>query len=157
MNSSPLIRRASEADVPTLVALMSDFYAESNFPLPVASATRTFAALLAAPHLGAVWIAELDAMPVGHVVMTVAFSMEYGGLRGFIDDLYVRPPARGGGIGMALLTAVRDHATARGLRALCVETGLADHPARSLYMRAGYIDSQHALLVQPLASPVHLT
>jgi GNAT superfamily N-acetyltransferase len=152
-----IIRSATSADVRALVGLMSEFYAEARFTLGTAAAARAFEALLSAPELGTIWLAELDDQPLGHLVLTVAFSMEYGGLRGFIDDLYVRPAARGRGIGAALLDAAREGAIARGLRALCVETGLEDHPARSLYARAGYVDSEHALLVQPLAAAVHLT
>ena len=152
-----IIRSATEADIGALVALMIDFYAEAGFTLSAAPPTRAFEGLLAAPALGAAWLAEEDGLPVGHVVLTVAFSMEFGGLRGFIDDLYVRPSARGRGTGAALLAAARDGALARGLRALCVETGLADHPARGLYARAGYVDSEHALLVQTLAAPLHAT
>jgi GNAT superfamily N-acetyltransferase len=149
------IRLATGADVHALVRLMADFYAEAEFTLPAAAATRAFEALLSTPDLGAIWLAELEDKPVGHAVLTVAFSMEFGGLRGFIDDLYVSPGARNRGIGAALLAAAREGALARGLRALCVETGLEDHPARSLYARAGYADSKHALLVQPLAPAVH--
>lgn len=149
------VRPAGPADVPALVGLMQTFYAEADFPLPAAPAARAFGTLLATPQLGAVWLAECDGAAVGHVVLTVAFSMEYGGPRGFIDDLYVRPRDRGRGTGAALLAAAREGALDRGLRALCVETGLADHPARGLYARAGYADSGHALLVQPLAAPVH--
>ena len=152
-----IIRPATRADVPALVALMAEFYAEASFTLGAGAAARAFEALLAAPASGAIWIAELGGEPLGHLVLTVAFSMEFGGLRGFIDDLYVRPAARNRGTGAALLEAARQGAIARGLRALCVETGLADHPARSLYARAGYVDSEHALLVQPLAAAVHLT
>ena len=150
------IRLATSADVRALVGLMAEFYSEAKFKLDTAAATRAFGAILATPSLGAIWLAEQDEEPLGHLVLTVAFSMEYGGLRGFVDDLYVRPSARGRGIGAALLDAAREGAIARGLRALCVETGLADHPARSLYARAGYVDSEHALLVQPLATPAHL-
>jgi GNAT superfamily N-acetyltransferase len=149
------VRPAGPADVAALASLMQGFYAEADFPLPAGAAARAFASLLAAPHLGAVWLAGREGEAVGHVVLTVAFSMEYGGPRGFIDDLYVRPSDRGRGIGAALLAAAREGALARGLRALCVETGLAGHPARGLYARAGYAESGHALLVQPLAAPVH--
>lgn len=149
------IRPATDADIHALVALMTDFYGEAGFTLSPAPPTRAFEALLASPSLGAVWIAEEDGLAIGHVVLTLAFSMEFGGLRGFIDDLYVRPAARGRGTGAALLAAARDGAHARAARALCVETGLADHPARGLYARAGYVDSEHALLVQPLAAPMH--
>ena len=152
-----MIRLATRRDVHALAGLMAEFYSEANFTLDTAAATRAFETLLAAPALGAVWLAEQDEEPLGHLVLTVAFSMEYGGLRGFIDDLYVRPATRGRGTGAALLEAAREGAIARGLRALCVETGLEDHPARSLYARAGYVDSEHALLVQPLAAAVHVT
>lgn len=149
------IRLATEADIPALVALMTDFYAESDFVLSAAAATRTFDALFAAPALGAVWLAEEADAPVGHLVLALSFSMEYGGLRGFIDDLYVRPAARGQGAGAALLTAAQDGARARGLRVLQVETGQPPHLARPLYARAGYVDSGHALLTLPLAAPLH--
>ena len=149
------IRPASPADLPALVGLMQAFYAESDFPLSTARAAEAFAELLASPHLGGVWLAERDGEVVGHLVLTVVFSMEYGGLRGFIDDLYVRPAERGRGTGAALLAAAREGAVTRGLRALCVETGKTDHPARRLYARAGYADSEHSLLVQPLAPPLH--
>jgi GNAT superfamily N-acetyltransferase len=150
------IRLATGADVRALVGLMAEFYSEATFTLDASAAAHAFETLFATPSLGAIWLAVQEEEPIGHLVLTVAFSMEYGGLRGFIDDLYVRPSARGRGTGAALLDAAREGAVARGLRALCVETGLADHPARSLYARAGYADSEHALLVQPLAAAVHL-
>jgi predicted N-acetyltransferase YhbS len=109
------IRTATAADIPELVALMAAFYAESNFPLPPSSATRAFEALLAQPHLGAVWLAEYDGAVVAHVVLTIGFGMEYGGLRGVVDDLYVRPMMRGRGVGGRLLTAVRAAATEQGV------------------------------------------
>ena len=149
------IRAATKTDIPAFAGLMVDFYAESDFTLSSAAATRGFDALLASPALGAVWLAEEDEVPVGHIVLAISFSMEYGGLRGFIDDLYVRPAARGRGVGAALLGAARDGAVARGLRLLQVETGDASHLARPLYARAGYVDSGHALLSLPLAAPVH--
>jgi GNAT superfamily N-acetyltransferase len=149
------IRRAAATDVPALVALMTVFYAESAFPLPEANAVRAFHALLADPRLGAIWIAEMHGRAVGHVVLTVSFSMEYGGLRGFIDDLFVHPDARRNGIAGALLAAVRAECVARGVRALLVETSTDNTPAMAAYTQAGYVNSGHALLSLPLAPPVH--
>jgi GNAT superfamily N-acetyltransferase len=152
---TPEIRHATAADVPTLVALMTAFYAESDFPLPGGPAARAFQALIADPRLGGVWLAEVGGGAAGHVVLTVCFSMEYGGLRGFIDDLYVRPDARGQGVGARLLSAARAAAVGRGVRALHVEVGPENQTARRLYERAGYVDSGHLLLSLPLAAPVH--
>ncbi len=150
-----MIRPAIPADVPALVVLMTEFYAESDYVLPSAPATRAFEMLLADARLGGVWLAEEDGTPVGHLVLTLSFSMEYGGLRGFIDDLYVRPAARGRGVAAALLTAARVAALERGVRALHVEAGPDNLVARRVYERAGYADSGHLLLTLPLAAPVH--
>lgn len=151
------IRLASDADVPALVALMTAFYAEADFPLPAEPAAAAFRGLLADPRLGRVWLAEEGGVVVGHLVLTLCFSMEYGGLRGFIDDLYVRPEARGRGAGAALLAAARAAAIESDVRALHVEVGPQNEIARRLYARAGYADSGHQLLTLPLAAPVHAT
>lgn len=152
---TPQIRPAAASDVPALVELMTAFYAEASFPLPVGPATNAFQTLLANPQLGSVWLAESDRKAVGHAVLTLSYSMEYGGLRGFVDDLYVRPQARGRGLGLALLDAVRSTCAERGVRALHVEVGPDNATARRLYARAGYTDSGHLLLSLPLAAPVH--
>ena len=152
---APEIRPAGAADVPALVALMQDFYAEAGYALPAESAARAFEALLAEPALGGVWIAEAGGAAVGHVVLTVCFSMEYGGPRGFIDDLFVRPSGRGRGAGAALLAAARSAAAARGVRVLHVEVGVDNDVAQRLYTRAGYADCGHRLWSLPLLPPAH--
>jgi len=151
------IRPAHIGDVPTLVALMQAFYAEAGFSLSHGPAARAFETLLADPRLGGVWVAEEAGVAVGHLAMTVCFSMEYGGSRGFIDDLYVRPSMRGRGVGRDLLAAARANAVARGIRALHVEVGPDNQIARGLYARAGYADTGHLLLSLPLDTPVHDT
>ena len=110
-------RAAGLADIPALVALMAEFYAESGFPLATAPATRAFARLIGDPALGAVWLIEADGEPAGYVVLTVCYAMEYGGLRGFVDDLFVRSPFRGRGLGGEAMAELRRAAEARGVRA----------------------------------------
>lgn len=149
------VRLATPDDVPTLVALMGEFYAESEYPLPAEAASRAFAALLGDPRLGAAWIMEADGEPAGHVVLTVGFSMEYGGLRGFVDDLFVRAAFRGRGLAAMGLATLRAEAEARGVRALLVETVGGDERAQRVYRRAGFEACDHLLLTLPLADPVH--
>jgi ribosomal protein S18 acetylase RimI-like enzyme len=149
------VRRATTADVPALVALMGEFYAESGFPLPVAEATGTFNRLLSAPHLGAAWLMTAGDVPAGFAVLTTAFSMEYGGLRGFVDDLFVAPQYRRQGFASAALDAVKRASTELGVRALLVETSLANDAAVRVYRRAGFVENGRLLLTMPLASAVH--
>ena len=149
------VRIARRDDVPTLVALMTEFYDEAGYSLPPEPATRAFLALLDDPRLGRVWLVESGGVPVGHLVLTLGFSMEFGGLRGFIDDFFVRPAARGKGLGAAALAAVKLECTTLGVRALLVETGPSEHPARRLYERAGFQESGRALLSQALVPALH--
>ena len=151
------MRLAQPDDIPQLVELMTDFYAEAGYPLPADAATRTFAGLLADPRLGRVWMMEADGEPAGYVVLTVSFSMEYGGLRGFVDDLFVRPGFRGRGLAAAALAELRRTAEEMGVRALLVEVGPQNDIARRVYQRIGLEDTGHVLLSLPLAAPVHLS
>lgn len=152
---SALIREARAADVPALVALMGEFYAESGYPLPAAAAARAFLDVIENARHGRVWLIEHEAESAGHLVLTFAFSMEYGGLRGFIDDLFVRPRFRGRGFAAAALAHARQAALDEGVRALFVEAGPDNHAARRVYARAGFRESGRLLLAQALATPTH--
>lgn len=149
------IRAAQRSDVPELVALMQEFYAEADFALPAASAARTFERLLGEPRWGRVWLLEYEAQPAGFIVLTVSFSMEYGGLRGFVDDFFVRAAYRRHGLGALALAEVQRTCRTLGVRALLVEVGPDNDTAQRVYRRSGFTESGHLLLTMPLAAPVH--
>ena len=156
MDDAPgAVRPAVREDVPRLVALMADFYGEAGFPLPTAAAARAFGSLLDDARLGRVWVLEAEGEAAGFIVLTVAFSMEFGGLRGFVDDLFVCPQFRGRGLAAAGLAEARRTAGEMGVLALCVEVGAEDSPARRVYQRAGFEDGDRLLLTLPLAPAVH--
>jgi GNAT superfamily N-acetyltransferase len=151
------VREAHAGDVPQLVALMTEFYAEAGYGLPGAAAARTFNHLLGDARLGRIWLLEDGGAPAGYVVLTLGFSMEYGGLRGFVDDLYVRAAHRRRGLATAGLAELRRTAEALGVRALLVEVGPENDTARRVYARSGFADSGRLLLAQALATPVHVS
>jgi ribosomal protein S18 acetylase RimI-like enzyme len=149
------VRAAQSVDIPQLVELMTEFYAEAGYTLLPEPAARTFAYLLGDPKLGQVWILEYDSLAAGYIVLTVCFSMEYGGLRGFVDDLFVRESYRGRGLARAALEEVRRTCEVLGVRALHVEVGPENDAARGVYRRSGFKHSGRLLLTWPLAAPVH--
>lgn len=151
----PQVRQAQLADIAVLIDLMGEFYGEAGYPLPRRNAMHAFESLLADPRLGAVLMVTAGGDDIGYLVLTFGYSMEYGGPRAFVDDLYVRTSARGKGSGGALLRAARAMCVEAGVRALLVETGLDGHPARRLYLREGFGDSGRALLTQKLSAPLH--
>ena len=129
-------------DIASLVALMHDFHAESGYMLDRSWAAESFRELLARPALGAVWLAHSGAEPIGHVVLTVCYAMEHGGLIGCIDDLYVKPGSRCIGVATALLAALFDECRDRACKAVHVEVGAGNAPARALYASFGLLSVQ---------------
>ena len=149
MNSTT--RSATPEDIPALVYLMQEFYAEASYPLDRNWAAASFSTLLGDASLGAVWIVAQDSEPAGYVVLTVRFSMEYGGLDAFIDDLFVRPSYRRGGLGRAALGALFAECERRKVLAVHVEVGHDNVAAHGLYQSYGlrpYDDGRQTLTVR---------
>jgi len=107
-------------------------------------------------HLGYVWVIQANGDDIGHVVVTLRFLMEYGGLIACLDDLYVAPPWRNQGLSTAALAEVRHFCEGVGVRAMTVE-GFGNGAAQKVYRRLGF-DEAHdrQLLALSLASPSHV-
>lgn len=136
------IRRAGPRDIPVLLDLMRDFHAESGHALDRAAAGASFGALLDDDARGAVWLAEVSGAAIGHSVLTLRHAMEFDGLAGHIDDLYVAPNHRGHGVASALLAALRAECRGRGVRALLVEAGRDNDAALAVYRRLGLEEAE---------------
>jgi ribosomal protein S18 acetylase RimI-like enzyme len=130
-------RHATLDDIPALVELMREFYAEADYSLDKQWAAAGFSALMRDESRGAVWLIFHDSEPAGYVVLTVRFSMEYGGLDAFIDDLFIRPAYRRQGLGRAALRALFDECDRRQVLAVHVEVGRDNVGAQALYRSYG--------------------
>jgi GNAT superfamily N-acetyltransferase len=151
------MRRAIPNDIPTLVALMSQFYGEAGYELDQALAGRALGAMLADERLGYVWLIDAEGSSVGYVVLSLRFGMEYGGLMACIDDLFVAPHSRNKGLSTAALIEVRDFCKQIGIRAITVEVGHGNRPAQTVYRRLGLVEApDRQLLVLALESPTHV-
>jgi ribosomal protein S18 acetylase RimI-like enzyme len=150
------MRRATPEDSVLLVDLMSEFYAESGYLLDRGRAAMAFSDLLADEALGRVWLLEAPAGVAGYVVLTLGFSMEYGGRDAFVDDLYIRPAFRGRGLGSLALADVRSACVQLGVRAVHLEVGRDNAAAQALYRKVGFADTDRQLLTLRLDEPSHV-
>jgi GNAT superfamily N-acetyltransferase len=153
---SPIIRRAGPDEVATLVDLMTEFYAEAAFQLDPDRARAAFDRLFGDERFGQVWLAEQDGRAAGYLVLVTCYSMEFGGLCAWVDDLFVRPGCRNRGLAGRLLDAARRSGEAVGLRGLHVEAAADNAPAQRAYRRAGFVPVERQLLTLELAPPTHL-
>ena len=150
------MREAGPGDVAQLVGLMRAFYAESGYVLAEERAAAAFRELLGRPDRGRIWLIGRRGEVAGYVVVTFVFAMEHGGLAAVVDDLYVRPEARGEGLGKGALAAVRRVCEDLGVRALRVEVGADNAVARAVYRDAGFaLLPGHDVMQLALAPPAH--
>jgi ribosomal protein S18 acetylase RimI-like enzyme len=145
-------RSASPGDIPTLIGMMREFYAEADYALDADWAASSFGALLADPSRGAVWIGAADGEPAGYAVATFRHSMEFGGTDAFIDDLFVHPRFRRRGVGKAVLSEAFRACQERGVLAIHVETSADNAGAVALYGGLGMLDRGRLLLTRRLTS-----
>ena len=153
-NASHMIttRVAALADIPILVELMWEFYAEANYALDATWAAETFSTVMRDDSRGMAWIMSEENRPIGYVVLTFRLSMEFGGSDAFIDDLFVRPEYRRHGAGRAALTAAFDESRRRGVLAMHVETADDNVAAKALYGGFGLEDRKRLLLTAKLTA-----
>ncbi|MBA3745377.1 GNAT family N-acetyltransferase [Sporichthya sp.] len=85
------------------------------------------------PHAEAVWIAELDGVPVGSIACARKDD-ETAQLRFFLAE----PSARGRGVGLALIRACLEFATACGYQRMMLWTCSGLAASRGLYERHGF-------------------
>lgn len=109
-----MIRPATPADVPVILRFVRELAAFEREPNAVTATEADLAAALFGPAPAAeAVIAELGE-PVGFALFFHNFST-WTGRRGlYLEDLYVTPAARGGGVGAALLRHLAGVALDRG-------------------------------------------
>jgi GNAT superfamily N-acetyltransferase len=132
------IRRATAADREAAVRLLGDQLAEHDIPIARAELEHAVDGMLAREERGGILLAVRDGAPIGLAVMYQTWTVEHGGVAMWLDELYVEPAHRSGGIGAQMLDAVVAEARRRGARALDLEV-TADHArAANLYQRRGF-------------------
>jgi len=76
--------------------------------------------------------------PDGVAVMRFRPAIWSDALECYLAELYVRPAARGKGLGRALLAGAIDHARSRGASHMDLGTAESDEAARKLYESFGF-------------------
>jgi len=85
--------------------------------------------------------------PMGYVIITFGWSVEFGGMDAFVDEIYLRPAVRGRGIATETLIALPKALAAAGVKALHLEVDRANESAMRLYVRAGFQPRERYILM----------
>ena len=137
---SAAVRPAHPADALGLCSLMREYWDREDIPnfdtVRIANLLRP----ALEPGGGALaWLAEDTAgQPLGYLIAVTQFSLEYGGMTAEIDELYVRRPVRGSGLGSVLLNTAEAALRERGICCLQLQLATNNLVAREFYRRHAF-------------------
>ncbi|NUT51811.1 MAG: GNAT family N-acetyltransferase [Saccharothrix sp.] len=113
--TDPRVRRVREEDVPAVVGLVEELaeYERARHECHLTAEQLHDALFRPSPALFG-HVAEVDGQVVGMALWFLNFSTWRGTHGIYLEDLYVRPAHRGGGLGRALLQSLAEECAARG-------------------------------------------
>ena len=121
-----------------LAKLVADFHAEGGITQTDDAREAAIMPLLEGSPHGAIYLAGPSKAPVGYVVLTFGWSLEMGGMDGFVDEIYIRPGVRGRGIGTEILTSLPAQLAGFGLKAVHLEVDRDKPDVQRLYQKMGF-------------------
>ena len=132
-----VVRRADPADAEALARLLDAFNREFWEPSPgVAVLARRLSTMLASPAAVALAVGD---PAVGVALLSFRDAVWSDGPTALLEELYVVPERRNGGLGGALLEAAEAAARDRGAELLEINVDGEDADARRFYERHGYV------------------
>lgn len=145
-----LLHLANVEDVEQLLPLVAAFHAEKELDTDTVDPRDAVMPLLdGSPH-GAIWLIGPRRAPVGYVAISFGWSLEYGGVRAMVDEIYVRQAVRGRGMGFEALNGIAKALGAGGVQVLYLEVDRDDARALRFYSRARFTPHDKTLFMTRL-------
>lgn len=138
-------RRATEADLPAIVAMLADDglgTGREDASLPLAPAYLAAFAAIAADTNQFLAVAELDGAVVGTLQLSFIPGLSHkGAWRGQIESVRVASSQRGTGLGQRIFAWAIAECRARGCRLVQLTTDKSRDDAHRFYARLGFVAS----------------
>ena len=138
---------AKPEDIEHVARLVADFHTEEGITQNDATRRAAILPLLEGSPHGAVYLIGPGRAPIGYVIVSFGWSVELGGMDGFVDEIYIRPAVRGRGIGSEVLLALPKALAGAGLRALHLEVARDNERARRLYAKLHFTPREQYMLM----------
>jgi ribosomal protein S18 acetylase RimI-like enzyme len=135
---SRLLHLCGEGDLDRLLPMVAAYHGIERIETTEAHRRAALEPLLAGSPHGGAWFIGPRLAPVGYVIVSFGWSVEFGGLEGMIDEFYVREAVRGRGMGSEAMRALTATLSDAGLRALHLEVGEDNAKAQRFYARLGF-------------------
>lgn len=135
---SAALHLARPEDLDRLTAMVGAFHAEEGLQGSEEARRDALRPLLEGIPHGCVYLIGPARAPLGYIIVTFGWSVEFGGLDGFIDEIWLRPAVRGRGIASEVLGQLPKALAGAGMKALHLEVDRRNEAAQRLYARARF-------------------
>ena len=136
-SSEPTFRSVTTSDIDEFIGMMRELFSSDHVHFDEAMARKGLGAITAplgvAPP-GHVWMIESNGQSAGYLVLTFAFSLEFGGWHAFVDEVFLKETFRGRGWGTRAIELAASTCVGLGMHALLLEVDVANDRALSLYV-----------------------
>ena len=132
------IHLATPEDAARILPLMAAFHTEEGTEVDDTHRARALAPLLEGSPMGEVFIIGPRIAPIGYVVVTYGWSIEFGGKDAFVDEVYLRPKVRGRGWGSEVLLAIGRYPIDQKVTAVHLEVDHDNATAIAMYEKTGF-------------------
>ncbi|MFP3382734.1 MULTISPECIES: GNAT family N-acetyltransferase [Tritonibacter] len=144
---SAALHLARPDDLEKLLTMVQGFHAEEGIDSNDAQRRGALLPLLEGIPYGAIYLIGPARAPIGYIIVTFTWSVEFGGLDGMIDELFIRPAVRQRGIASEVLHALPRTLAEAGVRALHLEVDRENEAAVKLYNRARFLARDRYMLM----------
>ena len=129
---------AAPEDLPKLLPLVAAFHDHQGFATTPEHQHNAILPLLEGSPHGAIWLIGPRRAPVGYVVVSFGWSVEYGGMDAIVDELFVRNAVRKRGMGSDALNGLSKALKEGGIKALHLEADQNDDTLKRFYQRCKF-------------------
>lgn len=150
VTSRSRISRATRDRLDDILRLLAIQLREHHVDIPDDHLRAAIQGVLDDPDRGFVLVQEMDGRCVGVAYVSFIWALEHGGHSAWLEEIFVEPELRAGGLGTQLLHAVLDECAANGCAAIDLEIDADHERVFSLYDRHGFASLPRRRLVRRL-------
>ncbi|GAA6178732.1 hypothetical protein NBRC116594_01700 [Shimia sp. NS0008-38b] len=136
---SSALHLATGTDFKALEGLVVAFHAEMHITTDTAHRHAALMPLLEGSPYGAAYLIGPRRAPVGYIVVTFTWSVEFGGMEATLDEVYIRPNVRGKGMASQALILLCQTLEKNGIMGISLEVDKDDLATQKLYTRMGFL------------------
>jgi diamine N-acetyltransferase len=142
------LRSVPLSDLDILANLVSEYYVFDSLTYDDGLAHRALRELISEERFGRVWLIELWHQPIGYLILTFGFIVEYHGRYAVIDEVYLRPDYRGHGYFRVALAFVETFCRQQNIRYLRLEVETRNEKAQEVYRKCGFREHERLLMTK---------